>query len=158
MNDEAGFVTRLWALVVDVVVLSLSLSTTVLLLTHSLGLFRPNHQDATLSSALLGAMASVGTLVYFVGATAWLGQTPGKWLAGVRVIGPDGQAPTLVRSLARFGGCFISAAPLYLGFIWVLVSPRRRAWHDLLAGTRVVYVQKKELQKLPEVEAPRRLE
>lgn len=160
MSDEAGFVTRLWALLVDAVIVSLSLSTTTLLLTHSIGLFRPDHQDISLSSSFLGALASVGTLVYFVGPTAWLGQTPGKWLAGIRVVGPNGETPSLIRSLARFGGYFISAAPLYLGFVWVLVSPHRRGWHDILARTRVLYVRPKAeaLQKLPEVKPPRRLQ
>jgi uncharacterized RDD family membrane protein YckC len=42
----------------------------------------------------------------------------------------------------RFIGCWISAIPLFFGFIWIIFDRRRQAWHDKLAGTQVIYTQK----------------
>lgn len=72
------------------------------------------------------------------------GQTVGKWVMGLRVVGADGQPPPLGRAMIRFAGYLLSAAPLYLGFVWVLFDDDRRAWHDRLARTWVIYDRYRE--------------
>src|SRR5207249_7158788 len=42
------------------------------------------------------------------------------------------------RALVRYLGYFVSSAPALLGFLWVILDSRHEAWHDKLAGTRVV--------------------
>lgn len=42
------------------------------------------------------------------------------------------------QALLRYISYFISALPLGLGFIWILIDEQNRAWHDLIAGTVVV--------------------
>lgn len=79
--------------------------------------------------------------------TFWcvLGQTPGKWLMGIKIVGAGGNMPTFAQAVIRVLGYLLSALPFYLGFLWVL-GPRRRAWHDQLARTEVIYVrQQREL-------------
>jgi uncharacterized RDD family membrane protein YckC len=66
------------------------------------------------------------------------GRTPGKALLGVRVTRTDGTPVGLGRAVVRSLGYLVSGI-LLLGFLWVLVDPGRRAWHDRLAGTVVVY-------------------
>ncbi|MBI5595700.1 MAG: RDD family protein [Elusimicrobia bacterium] len=69
---------------------------------------------------------------------AW-GATPGKKLLGLQVVTYSGSAPidnktAVLRSLFTL----VSAAPVGLGYLWVLWEKDKRGWHDLLAGTRVV--------------------
>jgi uncharacterized RDD family membrane protein YckC len=33
----------------------------------------------------------------------------------------------------------LSVIPFGLGFLAILISPRRRGWHDVIAGTEVIY-------------------
>jgi len=66
------------------------------------------------------------------------GQTPGKRLVGVRVVTWYGEPPTLARSLLRTIGYLVSAALLWLGFIWIGFDREKRGLHDWIAGTYVV--------------------
>lgn len=66
-------------------------------------------------------------------------RTPGKALLGLRVVRPDGDKLTFWRAVRRAVGYILSALPLFLGYLWVLVDDRRRGWHDKLADTVVVY-------------------
>jgi uncharacterized RDD family membrane protein YckC len=66
------------------------------------------------------------------------GQTPGKRLVGVRVVTWYGEPPTLARSLVRTFGYLVSAALLWLGFIWIGFDREKRGLHDWIAGTYVV--------------------
>jgi len=69
------------------------------------------------------------------------GQTLGMKAWRVRVRRTDGAGLDWARSLGRFAGAALSWACLGLGFAWVLVDPRRRAWHDRLSGTRLEQVE-----------------
>jgi uncharacterized RDD family membrane protein YckC len=42
----------------------------------------------------------------------------------------------------RLAAAALSWLALGLGWLWILVDPQRRAWHDRLSGTRVVLVGK----------------
>ncbi|MBI5597440.1 MAG: RDD family protein [Elusimicrobia bacterium] len=65
------------------------------------------------------------------------GATFGKRLFGLRVVGADGGRLSVPRACVRALGYLVSL-PLNLGFLWSLVHPDSRTWHDLLAGSRVV--------------------
>jgi uncharacterized RDD family membrane protein YckC len=45
-------------------------------------------------------------------------------------------------AIARALGCFLSAAVLLLGFIWIAYDRERQGWHDKVAGTVVVKLPK----------------
>jgi len=148
---RAGFVSRLAAFVVDALLLALSLRITQWILdgiAHNLGRLA---LPIDLSAVVLAVWPFViaGYLVTF-----WttLGQTPGKWLLGLRVVSVGGGRLRVGQALLRVAGYILSALPCYLGFVWML-GPDRRAWHDRLAGTEVVYVPKPERHR----DATRRL-
>jgi uncharacterized RDD family membrane protein YckC len=65
------------------------------------------------------------------------GQTIGKLIVGVRVVGLDGAPPAIGASVLRFFAYAASLMPLALGFVMAGLRTDRRALHDLLAGTRV---------------------
>lgn len=67
------------------------------------------------------------------------GQTPGKMAAGLRVIRSDGEPVSVGRALARAGAEYVSMVTLGLGYVAAAFG-EKRALHDFIAGTRVVYV------------------
>lgn len=75
---------------------------------------------------------------YYVILHAWRGQTLGKMALGIRVVTESGQVPSLGTSLLRSIGYWLSALPLDLGYIWILVDPNKQGWHDKIARTYVV--------------------
>jgi len=38
----------------------------------------------------------------------------------------------------RWVSYFISALPLYIGFVWAAFDGKKQAWHDKIAGTVVI--------------------
>jgi uncharacterized RDD family membrane protein YckC len=135
---RAGFVSRLAAFVVDAILVAVVLRATQWLLDgldRSLGRFAPPIN----LSALVLAASPVFIVAYLVAFWSTLGQTPGKWLLGLRVVPLGGGRLPVGQALLRVAGYLLSALPCYLGFLWVL-GPRRLAWHDRLAATEVVYV------------------
>ena len=79
------------------------------------------------------------SVVYFVLAWAKSGQTLGKMAVGIKVIGADGQPPSIGKAVLRYIGYFISGIALSLGFLWVAFDQERQGWHDKLAKTYIVY-------------------
>ena len=68
------------------------------------------------------------------------GATPGKIAFSARIVDArSGGRPSPGRLAARAIAYIISAAPLFLGFAWIAIDRRKQAWHDKIAGTRVIY-------------------
>jgi uncharacterized RDD family membrane protein YckC len=65
------------------------------------------------------------------------GQTIGKMLVGIRVVDVDGATVSVGAALLRFGGYFGSLAMFGLGYVMAALRRDKRAFHDLIAGTRV---------------------
>ena len=81
-------------------------------------------------------------LQWFYGAffeTYWNGQTPGKWLLGLRVISVDGRpinlSQAIVRNLLRLADLFPTGI---VGLVSMTVTQRFQRLGDLAAGTMVV--------------------
>ena len=68
------------------------------------------------------------------------GQTPGKMAAGIKVVAVDGGQVGVGRALARALSEYVSAVTLGLGYFIAAFSDKR-ALHDYIAGTRVVYIE-----------------
>jgi len=90
---------------------------------------------------LVPAAAALGALLAFVHSAlghALMGATVGKRLLGLRVVGPDGAAPSLARSAVRAGLAVLGTAALGLPMLAVLFTRSGRALHDVVADTVVV--------------------
>lgn len=75
-------------------------------------------------------------LTYLVGAK---GQSWGRRVAGLTVVGGDGHPIGFWRALGRnLFAAFVSAPPLYLGFLWVIWDGQKQAWHDKVFRTYVI--------------------
>jgi uncharacterized RDD family membrane protein YckC len=87
----------------------------------------------SLAALLVLALGVYATLAHGLG-----GATLGKWILGLRVVGPGGARPTLARSAARSALALVSAGLLGAGFLLALFTASGRSLHDLLARTWVV--------------------
>ena len=68
-----------------------------------------------------------------------LGQTLGKRLLGIRVISSRGEAPGPVLGSLRFVAMGLSLAMVGLGWLWCIFDRERRALHDHLSSTYVIF-------------------
>ena len=65
--------------------------------------------------------------------------TPGKRICGIYLIRTNGQRVDAAFAVLRDVAYIVSALPLFIGFLMVFWSDERKALHDILCGTRVVY-------------------
>ncbi len=150
----AGFASRLLAFLVDVILVSLlfvsttwitSVTVTTLRIGSYLGITLDAIPGATALAEIItspGFIALV-TVLFILGYHAFFlvfaGQTPGKALLGVRVVPVRGGKLRPWQAVLRYLGYYLSALPLFAGFLWILLDDQRQAWHDKLAGTVVLY-------------------
>jgi uncharacterized RDD family membrane protein YckC len=67
------------------------------------------------------------------------GQSIGNRILGIRVLDEvTGRSLPYSRAFVRALMSSLSALPCFLGFFWMLWEPRRRTWHDIVAGSTVV--------------------
>ena len=73
--------------------------------------------------------------------------TPGKLFLRLKIVDEKTDAPmTQQQIITRLLGYWVSTFTFMLGFFWISIDKRGRAWHDLMAGTVVIAVpwKKKE--------------
>ena len=81
--------------------------------------------------------------LYFTSFLALMGgQTPGKWLVGIRVIRLDGKPLGWWRAFERFGGYAASLSTGLLGFLQILWDRNRQGLHDKAVETVVIRVRR----------------
>jgi uncharacterized RDD family membrane protein YckC len=138
-GQYAGFASRFTAFLSDCVV--------------SIGVFM-----LVLAAASFAASVLTGTSIHWSRANLWVviaffgweffyyaycwstsGKTPGMVLLGVQVVSLDGSQAGARRGVIRTLAFPLSFILLGLGFIGILFQRDRRALHDLIAGTAVIY-------------------
>jgi uncharacterized RDD family membrane protein YckC len=95
----------------------------------------------TLHPQIVQLLALLITAAFF--SCFWLlkGQTLGMQAWRIRLCSFDGSPVTLKQCLLRCAGALVSLLPAGAGYLWCLVDPRGRYWHD--------YWSKTELELLP---------
>lgn len=81
----------------------------------------------------------VWEFAYFAYQWALSGKTIGMAVLGIQVVSADGKPMTPRQAVLRTLALPLSVAIIGLGFLGILVQRERRALHDLVAGTAVVY-------------------
>ncbi len=127
---------RLGAAVIDLVLLGM-INAAVGYLTLALTGLTWQEYDVLPLAPLVGFFVILdgGYLIVFVAAA---GQTIGKMVTGVRVIGDDGQPVDIAGAVLRTAGCAASLLTLGLGYLPAFFTADRRALQDRIAGTQVV--------------------
>jgi uncharacterized RDD family membrane protein YckC len=142
----AGPFRRFPAFVIDVVVRTLIIVAVWFLFVLSGALlFGRSGFGASADLILFFLVVFQFFLQWFYGAffeAYWNGQTPGKWLSGLRVISVDGRpiniSQAIVRNLLRTADLFPTGI---VGMVSMTVTERFQRLGDLAAGTMVVVNQ-----------------
>jgi uncharacterized RDD family membrane protein YckC len=132
----AGAGPRLLAALIDLLLLA-AIDSLVIYLTLALaGIGRESIGLLPLAPmAGFFAILNGGYLAVFVAAS---GQTLGKMLTGIRVMGEDGRRVDIGGAVLRAVGCGLSLLTVGLGYLPAFFAADRRALQDRIAGTRVV--------------------
>ncbi|HSQ69604.1 MAG TPA: RDD family protein [Steroidobacteraceae bacterium] len=145
----AGLLRRLAAIVYDALLLvALAMVATSLLLPLTGGEAITTSSHPALGAAYRALL--VGIVIAFYG-LFWTrrGQTLGMQSWRLKVERQDGGLLEWSDVIRRLAAALLSLLALGLGFLWILVDPGKRAWHDMLSGTRVVLVPKHQRPKRP---------
>ena len=131
------FTSALWMLLINILAPDSFYVDPSKLDAHKLAAF-------TLTGKIVAfSMVSINILAvsfYFYG---WFwthgGQTLGMRAWNLYLTKPDGKFIDWPLAAKRYGYALLSWAALGLGFIWILFNPKRKAWHDLLTDTQIVF-------------------
>ena len=154
----AGFITRSFAFIIDLIIVALMLvivSSALSFITHFIGLIPEiftnlfSTSDDSITKTYDEALPAITLVVnivlvfgYYIFFWTSSGQTLGKALMGVRVVSVSGRPLTFFQALFRFLLYPVSAMFFFLGFFWILADNQRQGWHDNLARTYVIYAWK----------------
>jgi uncharacterized RDD family membrane protein YckC len=147
-----GFWIRFLAFVIDAIILGivgLIITLPLTLLGLGTSITRINGDDPTAALAALPAIfaaAGLSTLIRLalnVGYEAYFlpknGATLGKMALGLKVIRVDGGRIGVGLAIGRFFARILSGIILCIGFIMAGFDPQKRALHDRICGTYVIY-------------------
>jgi uncharacterized RDD family membrane protein YckC len=155
LGHYAGFVSRLIAFMLDTGIISITIVFTSWFLTASLNLLQGGAIIHSLAKSFPliekaefflthpvthGVATVVFVVMYYIFFWVTIGQTPGKYILGLRVVSSNGKRLKLFQAVLRYLGYYLSGLPFGLGFFWILLDDQRRGWHDRLADTCVIYV------------------
>jgi uncharacterized RDD family membrane protein YckC len=148
MTDRyAGLVSRAVSRAMDMIMLAVLVASTSWLVEQFLGIDPAHcpqvhewwHLRARLCGFMPYAIPVAGVLIpplYRVLFYVVAGQTPGMAVMGLRLLRADGRKVGLKQAVKRAATFYLT---LGLGSLLIPVSSRRRALHDIVAGTVVVY-------------------
>lgn len=153
----AGFWIRFVARLIDgiiqgVIGLIITIPLTVLGIGSSVGLgaLADRGDPAAALAALPALMSFIGisfvlriavSIVYEVWFLTKKGATPGKLALGLKVVRADGGPITTGLATGRFFGLILSGMILWIGYIMAGFDDEKRALHDRLCETRVIYAK-----------------
>ncbi|MGZ4619296.1 MAG: RDD family protein [Frankiaceae bacterium] len=136
----AGPLSRLLAIAADVALLSVLFTFGLSVGTYLFNLFTGNSVNVELASGgpVWLAVFILWAFLYMLGTTEIAGRTPGKGLVGLRVLADNGEPlrarSDLVRTLMLPVSCIF-----LIGLLGIEFGRRRKAFHDVVAHSIVVY-------------------
>ena len=137
--EYVGFWPRFGASIIDSILLML-VTFPLLWLIYGGQYFSSEEGSQGVFDIILSYFLPIAATILF-----WIykAATPGKMaLSAVVVDEKTGGKPTANQAIIRYLGYYISLIPLGLGFIWVAIDKKKQGWHDKIAGTVVIYVNK----------------
>ena len=143
---KAPFLLRCGALIIDYIIV-VAIPVIGLLLSRLSGNDGAKLLNEGLSSAgwLIAVLVGLTNIVLL---PMFSGQTLGKIITGLRIVRIDGRAPS-IGSIAfrQTGGYLLTLATGGLGFFVSFFSSKGRALHDYLAGTVVIYADRRVVRR-----------
>ncbi|MEO7296965.1 MAG: RDD family protein [Verrucomicrobiota bacterium] len=146
--EPVGFWPRLGATVVDRILLYLVFFAIARMMGWPMNLRSEQtanvhrFEDLIPLLAVLAKQAGVSLtihMIYEVLMTGKFGATLGKMIIGARIVRLDNSKLGYKYAFYRFLGKILSDLIFYIGYIFIAFREDKRALHDLLAKTRVIY-------------------
>jgi uncharacterized RDD family membrane protein YckC len=144
----AGFVSRFVAYVVDLGVISGVFGLTLAAASFAASLIAGHTINWDRSNLAAAIAYGCWWFVYFAYSWGATGKTFGMALLGVRVVSREGDVAGARRAIVRTVIFPFSFLLFGLGFVGVLIEDERRALHDIIADTVVVYAWEARAQQL----------
>jgi uncharacterized RDD family membrane protein YckC len=139
----AGFWIRVLAQFIDGFIIFAVAMVIGFVLVFGLGLGRGTGSDAqTRSMVFVGIFYLVFfplAILYQVWFISKKGGTPGKLALGLRIINVEGQNLSMLHALGRVFAHALSGLTLYIGYIIAAFDIEKRALHDHICKTHVIY-------------------
>lgn len=138
----AGFYVRLSAYIIDCIIVGIPL---LIIRIPKIFIYFIN-PDAFVVKPILFKFSVLDIIIYLLGLTYFIlmtyycGGTLGKKLLRIKVCSSTKEKLSLVTIIYRESiGRYLSALILYIGYIMIGVDSKKRALHDILSDTSVVY-------------------
>ena len=135
----AGFASRFAAFAVDVVVLTAIFLLVLGAINFVASIATGKTVNLNRNDIWVVVGYAVWAFIYFAYFWGLNGKTAGGALFGLQVLREDGGDVSGRRAIGRTLAFPLSFLILFLGFLGILLGDRRRALHDVIAGTVVVY-------------------
>jgi uncharacterized RDD family membrane protein YckC len=135
----AGFASRFLAFAVDVAVITAGFLLILAVINFVASIVTGKNINFNRNDIWVVVGYVVWAFSYFAHWWGLNGKTPGGGLFGVQVLTDDGRDVSGRRAMGRALAFPLSFLILFLGFLGILLGDRRRALHDVIAGTVVVY-------------------
>lgn len=135
----AGAVTRLAAFVIDQTAVTGVFAVATAALAWVLALVTAQEVQWDPDAWFTGLVFIVWWVVYYAYPWAVSGKTLGMALLGIRVVRRDGSPARPGNALKRALALPLSFITLGIGFLPIIFGKERRALHDGIGGTAVVY-------------------
>ena len=151
----AGFASRFAAFAVDVVVLSAIFLLVLGAINFVASIATGKTVDLNRNDIWVVVGYVVWAFIYFAHFWGLNGKTAGGALFGLQVLREDGGDVSGRRAIGRTLAFPLSFLILCLGFLGILLGDRRRALHDVIAGTVVIYSWDARAARLRYLSRPR---
>lgn len=139
----AGFWIRFGAKLLDGLILVVVLGIPLGILMFATGMIGNNQRGAEGAAVVMQLILNCGSILGAVAYNTFFlskyGATPGKMAVGVKVVRSDGSPLTTLRAFGRAWGEQLSGLVCYIGYIIAGFDQQKRALHDHMSDTRVVY-------------------
>ena len=135
----AGFASRFAAFVVDLVVLTGIFMLVLAAISFAASIVTGKTINFNRNEIWVVVAYLVWGFIYFARFWGLNGRTAGGAVFGLQVLTDDGYDVSGPRAIARTLAFPLSFLILGLGFLGILLGDQRRALHDVIAGTVVVY-------------------
>lgn len=131
-----GFWVRFWAFLIDLAVIGMS--SRVLF-----GGLAANYETVQSFIMINTLFVGIWGAAYLVIMTALWGQTLGKMIFGIRVVQENGAPITWQTAIMRelIGRIISQLLGTNLGYLVCAFHPQKRAVHDIISDTYVVYIE-----------------
>ena len=135
----AGFASRFAAFVADLIVLTGIFMLILAAINFAASILTGKSIDFNRNDTWVVIAYLAWGFIYFAHFWGLNGRTAGEAMFGVQVLTDEGRDVSGWRAIGRTLALPLSFLILGLGFLGILLGDRRRALHDVIAGTVVVY-------------------